>query len=237
MRVRRGSGEESLTERLGSTGADRSAARSARLLFGSLNVPIMSVAVGHRETNLWQSSPPRARPKAASDPKQRRMRYPRFQDSGCQQEHSTPSFRWAWGASLDFAARGRAAIALRRAPVLSISAGHGVHPTNFRTSVGINSVCLPERRTGPRPKKMARWKRYQTVIGPGRAKAYRCPCCNAKTLRGRGQFELCPVCYWEDDGMDTGNPRLEWARVNYRQFGACEDRWIHDVRPPRTGDR
>jgi hypothetical protein len=28
----------------------------------------------------------------------------------------------------------------------------------------------------------------------GAAKSFRCPCCKYKTLRGRGHFELCPVC-------------------------------------------
>jgi Cysteine-rich CPCC len=37
--------------------------------------------------------------------------------------------------------------------------------------------------------------------------------------------------------MDQSNPRLEQARLNYGQFGACEERWVHDVRPPRTGER
>jgi hypothetical protein len=28
------------------------------------------------------------------------------------------------------------------------------------------------------------------------------PCCSALTLSGRGAFEICPVCGWEDDGQD-----------------------------------
>jgi hypothetical protein len=84
---------------------------------------------------------------------------------------------------------------------------------------------------------MPSWKKSQTKIRATSGKAYCCPCCNAKTLRGRGQFELCPVCYWEDDGMDQSNPRLEQARISYQRFGACEERWIHHVRPPRTNER
>ena len=84
---------------------------------------------------------------------------------------------------------------------------------------------------------MGRWKKSQTLIKAGAAKAHRCRCCTSKTLRGRGQFERCPVCYWEDDGMDQDNLRLGEARTNYQRFGACEERWIDDVRPPRTGER
>ena len=29
-------------------------------------------------------------------------------------------------------------------------------------------------------------------------KTYRCQCCRYKTLHGRGGFELCPICFWED---------------------------------------
>ncbi len=30
----------------------------------------------------------------------------------------------------------------------------------------------------------------------------RCPCCGCKTLQGRGNFQICQVCFWEDDGRD-----------------------------------
>ncbi len=31
---------------------------------------------------------------------------------------------------------------------------------------------------------------------------YPCPCCSFLTLSGRGDYEICPVCFWEDDGSD-----------------------------------
>ena len=31
---------------------------------------------------------------------------------------------------------------------------------------------------------------------------YRCPCCHFRTLSERGGFDVCPVCFWEDDGQD-----------------------------------
>ncbi len=59
---------------------------------------------------------------------------------------------------------------------------------------------------------------------------YRCPCCAFRTFRERGVFEICPVCWWEDDGQDDndaddvrGGPNgafsLNHARPNYRKFG------------------
>jgi hypothetical protein len=72
----------------------------------------------------------------------------------------------------------------------------------------------------------------------------RCPCCGCKTLGERGAFEICPVCFWEDDGQDEhdagvvrGGPNgalsLTQARTNYKSFGASDSRRNEFVRPPR----
>lgn len=74
-------------------------------------------------------------------------------------------------------------------------------------------------------------------------KAYRCPCCGFLTLHGRGCDEICPVCYWEDDGQDdhdadtvrggpNGSLSLLQARTNYRRHGAAEKRYLNRVRQP-----
>jgi hypothetical protein len=74
--------------------------------------------------------------------------------------------------------------------------------------------------------------------------SYRCPCCRSLTLHGRGGFEMCPVCWWEDDGQDdhdahvvrggpNGRISLAEARENYRRFGASEACYADSVRKPR----
>jgi hypothetical protein len=74
-------------------------------------------------------------------------------------------------------------------------------------------------------------------------KTYRCPCCGYKTLHGRGGCEICPVCYWEDDGQDdhdagevrggsNGALSLQAARENYKEHGAAELALIDRVRKP-----
>jgi hypothetical protein len=74
--------------------------------------------------------------------------------------------------------------------------------------------------------------------------SYRCPCCRSLTLHGRGGFEICPVCWWEDDGQDdhdanlvrggpNGGISLAEARENYRRFGASEALYADRVRKPR----
>ncbi len=72
---------------------------------------------------------------------------------------------------------------------------------------------------------------------------YTCPCCGNRTLAERGGHEICPVCFWEDDGQDDGdadtvrggpNGRLSLtqARLNFREIGACDRRLLVHVRPP-----
>jgi hypothetical protein len=72
---------------------------------------------------------------------------------------------------------------------------------------------------------------------------YHCPCCHYPTLKTRGSFEVCPVCYWEDDGQDhhdkdrvRGGPNgvlsLTVAIANFKLLGACESRACLNVRPP-----
>jgi hypothetical protein len=73
--------------------------------------------------------------------------------------------------------------------------------------------------------------------------SHRCPCCGFKTLNGRGQYEICPVCFWEDDGQDEhdcdevrGGPNrslsLTAARANFKGFGAKDRGSIANVRKP-----
>lgn len=73
--------------------------------------------------------------------------------------------------------------------------------------------------------------------------SYRCPCCCHVTLSERGGHEICPVCFWEDDGQDDhdadvvrGGPNrllsLADARRNFKMHGASDLSRIDFVRPP-----
>jgi hypothetical protein len=73
---------------------------------------------------------------------------------------------------------------------------------------------------------------------------YRCPCCGARTLGERGGFEICPVCFWEDDGQDdedadvvrggpNGDLSLTQGRKNFEEFGASDRRSLSSVRPAK----
>ncbi len=104
----------------------------------------------------------------------------------------------------------------------------------------------------PSPEELDRraaWFREYTaqLAGQPLGLPLRCPCCGCKTLGERGVFEICEVCFWEDDGQDDrdadvvrGGPNgalsLTQARANYRRLGACDERSVPNVRPPRPDE-
>lgn len=71
----------------------------------------------------------------------------------------------------------------------------------------------------------------------------KCLCCGFKTLGERGHFEICSVCFWEDDNLlspesidepsGTNNDlTLRQGQANFLLFGACEERFVKNVRKP-----
>lgn len=64
---------------------------------------------------------------------------------------------------------------------------------------------------------------------------YRCPCCGSAVFGEARTCEICPVCFWEDDGSETGGGANAVsqvkARENFARFGACEERFVELRRP------
>jgi hypothetical protein len=68
-----------------------------------------------------------------------------------------------------------------------------------------------------------------------------CPCCDYISLPERGNFLICPICFWEDDGQDVDEldapsaPNhgitLREGRANFEKFGACEKEMLEHVIP------
>lgn len=65
-----------------------------------------------------------------------------------------------------------------------------------------------------------------------------CDCCDYFTLPSKGDWEICPVCYWEDDVFGLEEPdapsganhglTLREAKANFELLGACcESMRIH----------
>lgn len=62
-----------------------------------------------------------------------------------------------------------------------------------------------------------------------------CPCCGYDTVLDRGRYEICDICWWEDDGQDNddadkvcGGPNsdlsLSQARKNFLLHGKSNPR-------------
>lgn len=57
-----------------------------------------------------------------------------------------------------------------------------------------------------------------------------CPCCGYRSLRERGAYEICRVCFWEDDGSndpehvsEPNHMTLRAARANFERLGAVDE--------------
>ncbi len=74
-----------------------------------------------------------------------------------------------------------------------------------------------------------------------------CPCCGYKTLDDKpdGTYNICPVCFWEDDGVQFSNPdysgganrvSLREAQRNFLKYGASEEKFLSNVRKPNKNE-
>ncbi len=77
---------------------------------------------------------------------------------------------------------------------------------------------------------------------------FQCPCCGCLTLDERFGYEICPVCFWEDDckkdrSLDINSPSaanhdltIARARENLRKFGACSEDMAKNTRLPEESE-
>ncbi|WP_223650033.1 CPCC family cysteine-rich protein [Hymenobacter psoromatis] len=72
---------------------------------------------------------------------------------------------------------------------------------------------------------------------------FQCPCCKHFTLpEGKGNtFEICPVCFWEDDGIQSSDPTysgganecsLNEAQSSFCRISASEAVFIQSIHAP-----
>ncbi|SDW89960.1 Cysteine-rich CPCC [Marininema mesophilum] len=71
----------------------------------------------------------------------------------------------------------------------------------------------------------------EIIVTGEEEKLFACPCCRYRTIEDRGHYEICPVCFWEDDGSDQAtvysfpnHMTLEQGRFNFDKFGCVNDR-------------
>lgn len=72
-----------------------------------------------------------------------------------------------------------------------------------------------------------------------------CPCCGHRTLPELGQYELCPVCFWEDDPNQSRQPSstngangksLVESQQSYLSIGAMDELFLKKVRSVRPSE-
>lgn len=70
-----------------------------------------------------------------------------------------------------------------------------------------------------------------------------CPCCGYDTLTAAGNYEVCPICFWEDvPTADTimritsNHVTLLQAQRNFLTTGACEADYLKLTRPSTAAD-
>ena len=75
---------------------------------------------------------------------------------------------------------------------------------------------------------------------------YTCPCCGYRTIEEEppGTYEICNICYWEDDEVQfndhdfeggANEASLRQAQKNFIAFGASEESFVGSVKKP-TGE-
>jgi hypothetical protein len=77
-------------------------------------------------------------------------------------------------------------------------------------------------------------------------KKYFCACCGYKTVEGHGDYDICPICHWEDDPVQGKDPdykigankvSLKDAKRNFQEFGASDERFTDRTRKPKKDEK
>jgi hypothetical protein len=75
---------------------------------------------------------------------------------------------------------------------------------------------------------------------------YPCPCCGYEVFaEPPGSYDICPICFWEDDAVQLAFPDLAGGangcsliegQQNYAAIGASEERLVSNVRTPMQAE-
>lgn len=64
--------------------------------------------------------------------------------------------------------------------------------------------------------------------------SYICPVCGKYTFEYAGDFDICPVCNWEDDLCQLENPDEEDC-ANHMSLNQAREAWAHGRRVDENG--
>lgn len=89
---------------------------------------------------------------------------------------------------------------------------------------------------------LERWNSIADKLRENKTRKRRCACCGCYTLEEpEGGYEICSVCFWEDDAVQNNDPEytggankvcLREAQENFEEFGACTESAVPFVREP-----
>lgn len=73
---------------------------------------------------------------------------------------------------------------------------------------------------------------------------YACIICGYKTLDSRCDYDICPVCFWEDDVLFAGEDKtssangmkISEAQASFARIGAISNEHVENVREPLPGE-
>lgn len=85
--------------------------------------------------------------------------------------------------------------------------------------------------------------RPDPIYKKGKNGQFQCPCCLFFTLGDVAHYDICPVCFWEDDGTTSEHGfspngiSLSEGQINYKKFGSSKERDLKYVREPLTSEK
>ena len=62
---------------------------------------------------------------------------------------------------------------------------------------------------------------------------YPCPCCGSLTIESPGDYEVCPVCGWEDDKTQSKDPDLAGG-ANVLSLNEARKAYLEKIKPPKS---
>lgn len=128
-------------------------------------------------------------------------------------------------------------IELATSPAMRLvsSVDHGViiTPGLVRAAIhdGLSAGWTPDAKGRDFVRRVAEFSRTGGAL-------QQCPACEYLSLSKRGDYDICPVCSWEDSGLDVDDldrvsgPNgitLRQGRENFRLLGACDSRSVASV--------
>jgi len=86
-----------------------------------------------------------------------------------------------------------------------------------------------------------------SMAGRAGDRSFPCPCCGYLVFGDLpGSYEICPICFWEDDALQlefattlaggANRPTLQAAQVNFARSGAADSHSARGVRRVRPDD-